>query len=230
MRIRTIVSWMFGLSMLVNVGCGWFGAGEPSGGLAVVDLDEIAKQVGAESEIATALKYRETDLNSKLQVMRTNYIQQFKDRKDLYGENPTDEQNEQLVSINRQINLNLVNARQQAKSHLTTHRSELILKFREQVAPVAEQIAKERGLSIVVPRNEGWLLAVDDRIDITDDVANALKATWKPIVVTQPATAPSQPQIAGDAPQPTFETPNTFQPDNSVQPATHLEPTGAGQP
>ena len=230
MRIRTIVSWMISLSVLANVGCGWFGGDQPSGGLAVVDLDEIAKQVGAESEIASALKARETELNSKLQVMRANYVEQFKDRKELYGDNPTDQQSEQLVSINRQINLNLVNAKQQAKSHLSTHRSELILKFREQVAPIAEQVAKERGLSIVVPRNEGWLLAVDERIDITDDVAAALKATWKPIAITQPATTNSQPQIAGDQPQPTFETPNDFQPDNSVQPATHLEPAGAGQP
>ena len=229
MRARMLGTLACGLLIVSSSGCGWFEGPQSAGGLAVVDLDEVARQVGADGEIAQALQTREASLNSQLQVMKANYVQQLKDRKELYGENPTEAQSQQLVSINRQINMNLISAQQKATSHLTSHRSELILKFRGQVGPIAEQIAKQRGLSIVVPKNDGWLLAVDESVDITNDVAEALKPNWKPIVLPSAAPAPTtdSPRIAAEGMENTRDTHNFSNPAESgtgvVQPAGHFE-------
>ena len=221
MRTKTIFTLGCGLLTLVNFGCGWFGSSHPSGGVAVVDLDEVARQVGADGEIAQAVQARETSLNSQLKVMKATYVHQLKERKNLYGENPTEAQSEQLVSINRQFNLNLATAQQKASQHLSSHRSQLILKFREQVGPVAEEIAQQKGLSIVVPKNEGWLLAVDEDVDITMEVADALKQQWNPIVNTVPAESPQVATGTGS------EQPRT---DPGVGGANPVQPAGFEQP
>ena len=221
MRTRMFASIACGLFTVANVGCGWFGGSQPSGGVAVVDLDEVARQVGADSEIVQAVQAREASLNSQLKVMKANYVQQLKERKSLYGEQPNEEQSKQLDSITRQVNLNLVTAQQKATSHLSSHRGELIMKFREQVGPVAQQIANERGLAIVVPKNDGWLLAVDENVDITNEVAESLKSQWKPIVSSASAPAP---QVAGQTPagqsisQPAASGPSGVQPAGYEQP------------
>ena len=212
MRLRMLAACVVALATVWNVGCN-----QPTGGVAVVDLDEVARQVGASDEITQALKAREASLNNQLQSIKSNYVQQFEDRKALYGEQPTDEQSAQLVSISRQFNLNLVNAQRQAASHITSHRTKLIMQFREQVGPVAQEIAKGHNLSVVVPKNDGWLLSVDDSVNITDEVATSLKATWKPIVSTEVIHG-GQPNVV--ATQPT----NGPQQGSGVQPATHTEP------
>jgi len=230
MRVRNI-SWLaVGLMAMINSGCGWFGGNEPSGGVAVVDLDEVARHVGADVEIAQAVKAREANLNSQLNTMKTNYVQQLKHRKELYGDEPTDEQSNQLVSISRQINVNLATAKRKAVDHLSSHRSKLIMQFREQVSPVARDIAKQRGLSLVVPKNEGWLLAVDESVDITDEVATSLKAIWKPITTIDTSSDAAQPQVAGNPPAgnaPAESAPPAH--SHGVQPAGHHEPATPGQ-
>ncbi len=206
------------LSVVASSGCGWFGAAPPSGGVAVVDLDEVANLIGANDEIAQALKVRESGLNTRLKSLQINYVEQFKERKTLYGSEPTEEQTAQLVSIGRRINLDMANAQRHAKGQLSNHRSELILQFRGQVSPIAEEIASQRGLSLVVPKNDGWLLYVDETVDITDEVAAKLKDTWTPIV----------PAAAGTAQQPQVVT-SPAEPPGGVQPAAHHEPAPPSQ-
>ena len=218
MRAQFVGPFAITILLALNTGCGWFGPAQPSGGVAVVDLDVIAEQVGADAEIAQALKAREVQLNSQLKTIKTNYLQQFEQRKTLYGESPSDAQSKQLVTIGQQINLNLANAQRQAAGQLTNHRSELVMKFRKRVGPVAQQIAKERGLSIVVPKNDGWLLAVDDTVNITDEVATSLKDDWKPISLTAEGS-PQPPQVVTQPSQAPGDTSG-----QGVQPASHEEP------
>lgn len=213
---------LVGLAALASGGCGWFGGGQPSGGVAVVDLDEIASQVGAGDEIAQALKSREVALNAQLKSMKTSYVQQFQERKALYGDEPTKDQNIQLVSIGRQINTNLATAKRQAANDLSNQRSQLIKKFRAQVSPIAEEVAGGRGLSLVVPKNEGWLLYADEAIDITDEVAAKLKDNWQPIAAE--ALATPQPRVAANPAAPAGN-----QPTYNVQPAEYEAPVPSGQ-
>lgn len=205
---------VFGLLLLS--GCGWFGGGTPksSGGVAVIDLDEIARQVGASDEMSQALLAHETALNSQLQTLKTSYVQQLQAKKDELGSEPTPEDNQRLVALSQQATANLANAQQQAKGHLTKRRADLVIEFRKRVAPVAKQIAAERGLTLVIPRNEGMILAVDEQVDITAAVATALKPNWQALVLPATGTAPpaAASQMASD--------PSA----SEVQPANHTTP------
>ena len=165
------------LAAVCLTGCGWMEGS--SGGVAVVDLDAVAKQIGATDEISQALKSRESNLNGQLQSLKANYVQQLEAKKIEFGQEPNEEQNTQLVAMGRQINLNLVKAQRTAQGNLNVHRAQLVAKFREQVIPIAEEIAQARGLTIVVPKNDSLILSVDDSVNITDEVAQQLKPIWK---------------------------------------------------
>ncbi|HTN01690.1 MAG TPA: hypothetical protein VL132_07420, partial [Planctomycetaceae bacterium] len=62
-------------------------------------------------------------------------------------------------------------------------------------------IAAKRGLGIVVPKNEGFLLSVDPGVDITAEVLEALKARRPaaPAVAAPAAAAVAAPMPSDDA-------------------------------
>ena len=64
----------------------------------------------------------------------------------------------------------------EAGTKLNQYRQDQIAKFRTEIKPLAQEIAAKRGLSIVIPKNEGLLLSVDPGVDITDDVIKAYLA------------------------------------------------------
>jgi Skp family chaperone for outer membrane proteins len=218
-QFSAAANFLICLSAVLFGGCGWFG-GSPSnstGGVAVIDLDEIARQVGASEEMNQALLAHETALNTQLQSLKTSYVQQLQAKKEEFGSEPTTEDNQRLAALSQQATVNLASAQQQAKGHLTKRRADLVIEFRKRVAPVAKQIAAERGLTLVIPRNEGMILAVDDQVDITSAVATALKPQWQAIVPPKTGSAPpvATPQMADG------------QATSDVQPASHASPLEA---
>jgi Skp family chaperone for outer membrane proteins len=220
MRKAMIVAVVVGGAIMNLTGCGDPSAAksQATGGVAVIDLDEVARQVGAGDEMSQAIQSHEAALNSQLQTLKASYVQQIQAKKDELGSEPTPEENQQLASLSQQATINLASAQQQAKGHLTKHRADLVIQFRKRVAPVAKQIAAERGLSIVIPRNDGMIVAVDDQIDITTAVAAALKPQWQALITPAAGTTlPTQPppQMADDGLS------------SAVQPASHDAPLEA---
>ena len=212
-KLSATAMFFFCLCVPLFGGCGWFGGSQSksTGGVAVIDLDEIARQVGASEEMSQALIAHEAALNTQLQSLKTSYVQQLQAKKEELGGEPTTEDNQRLAALSQQATVNLASAQQQAKGHLTKRRAALVVEFRKRVAPIAKQIATERGLTLVIPRNEGMILAVDDQVDITSAVATALKPQWQALV---PAASPS-----ASTPQMALE-----QPASDVQPASHTTP------
>jgi Skp family chaperone for outer membrane proteins len=145
-----------------------------AGSVAVIDLDAVAQQVGRNAEMAELLKQSETALNEQLQAAQKSYQDQIHAKREEYGERPTDEQLHQLAQLQRQANLNLNQARNQAESDLRIQRTQLINRFREEVKPVARAVAAERGLSIVVTKNDTVVFTYESSVDITAAVGEAL--------------------------------------------------------
>lgn len=195
---------MLAAGALFSVGCGsQFGgstASSTKGGLAVIDLDVVAKSIGRTQEMNDTLSVRKSALDQALQRGQADLKRQLADKKDEFGENATDEQKAQLAQMERVAGNQLVQAARKAQAQLEDEKQKMIAQFRAEVRPVAQQVASERGLGVVIPKNEGFLLSVDPGVDITADVVKAYgskkptsptaaKTTAKPI----PETA-EQPQ------------------------------------
>lgn len=177
---------------LFSVGCGsQFGGASASsakGGLAVIDLDVVGKSIGRTQEMNDALNVRKSALDQALQSGQAKLKQLITDKKDEFGETPTDEQKAQLAQLSRDANAQLVQATRKAQAQLEQERQTMIAQFRAEVRPIAQQVASERGLGVVIPKNEGFLLSVDPGVDITADVVKAY-GSKKPA----PAKAPVKP-------------------------------------
>ncbi|MEN6405338.1 MAG: OmpH family outer membrane protein [Thermoguttaceae bacterium] len=187
---RRMVTW----SVVVSLGClavggcgnnGWssfFGAGGSRlSGVAVVDLDEVARQLGRDASMLKQMNEGQTSLNQQLRTLQASFQEKYQQTaRDLTsqpapnGANP-DAKKQQLAGLEREMGLQLNRAKQTAQNNLNAYRQQLIQQFREEVAPVAKTIAAERGLGVVVTKNDTVLLTFDDAHDITAEVVAKLR-------------------------------------------------------
>ena len=188
---------------MLAVGCG-FQNGQPqassSGGLAVLDLDVIARSIGRTSQIEEAFTTQQNGLKLQLQKVQADFSKQIEDKKLEYGENPTEEQLKELAGMNRNAITQFTQLNRKAESELAKYRTKLVADLRSEIRPIAQEVAASKGLSIVIPKNEGFLLSVDPGVDITADVLRAYQ-TRKP-APTAAVAAPSQPVKAPAKPAP----------------------------
>ena len=184
--MRTILLTILVVCPLLILGCN--NAGEQSGRVAVVDLDQVAIKVGRVATIKTAVDKREADLNRQLASAKASYEKQLVEAKGKLGEEPSQEQQQQFAQLKLQANKQLKQIAQQAKQHLDQHRAQLRLQFRNEAKAVARQVAKEKGLSIVVTKNDSVVLVYDDAADITSDVVQRLQVLSSP-----PSRTPTAP-------------------------------------
>lgn len=150
---------------------------KPTVGIAVIDLDEVAKQLGSDQQIVTAIKKREEVLNGKLSEIAKAYTDEFKKQKAVLDAQPAEENAVQLASYQKQVNQNFSTAKAQAQQNLSQHRQQLIEQFRDAVRPAARKVAQQRGLSVIVTKQEPLLYDFTDEADITNEVIEVLRAS-----------------------------------------------------
>ena len=150
------------------------------GAVGVVDLDAVARRIGRDVEIQETLRRRQTALNEQLSVMQASHQQQLNEAQEQLDERPPGERTSRLNRLQRQASARVREARQRADRDLRTHRRQMVQAFRDVIAPVANQVASERGLSIVVTRNDSVILTFHPSVDITNAVVARMLET-KPV-------------------------------------------------
>lgn len=181
---------------------GWTSASrgaKAAGGVAVVDLDEVARRLGRLDEIGGELRQREASLNQQLQAMQSSYRQQYQDKLNQLAQAPPEasvgrsEQEQQLQVVQQKMNVQLLQAKKQAQTNLNSYQLTLINRFRAEVKPIAQEVAAQRGFSVVVPKLDQVLFAFDPAVDITDEVARRMlvaSRTPQTAAAAAPATQP----------------------------------------
>ena len=191
-----------------------------TGGVAVIDLDEVARQLGRELSIKQSLTAREASLNQQLESMRVQYANLLNQRKQELTEQPASGEIAQVQAFEKQAVAKIQQARQQAQNHLLTEKKDLITAFREEVKPVAAEVAAKRGLSIVISKNETFLFAFDDGVDITHDVVMEMRNNGAAQPAASPASTPDSTSPAAPAsPEGLGSAPQRFNPPAAAQPA-----------
>jgi Skp family chaperone for outer membrane proteins len=149
---------------------------QPTGRVGIIDLDVVAKLLGRDKQLVQTVKQQELALNQQLQTMQASYVEQFNAKQQEYGPQPTVEQAKHLQTLKNQINTHLLQTKQKAQISLNQHRSGVVKQFQEEVRPFAQQVAAQRELTLIVPKNDGLVFAVDPAVDISADVAKAMQA------------------------------------------------------
>ena len=92
----------------------------------------------------------------------------------------TAEQQRELEALVNALNTQLVRARSTGQQALNQQQVALIQGFRNKIRPIAISIARERGFSIVITKNEAVLFAYDEAFDITEDVIRRMATPMVP--------------------------------------------------
>lgn len=152
------------------------GGAAVSGGVAVIDLDEVARRLGDDVQIIEDVKRRETRLNDELQTLQVSYTRQLEDKQREFGYSANEEQQKELQQLDMSLGTKLQQAQLDAQRELAMLQNSLVQRLRERVRPVARDVAKSRGLSTIVVKNLDVLFYHDEAHDITNEVVEKLLA------------------------------------------------------
>ena len=216
---RVLVSALVAGAM-VFAGCGdkSDGGASSSGRVAVVDLNKILEDIGQRARIEEASQVRQRNLELSVRVLEQNaqaklisLVEEVGERPKMAGYEPTDAEKKRIDEWVAKMQ-NLERARldagnkirqafnQQRQANQQVIRAE-ITEMRDRISPLAQRIARERGLDIVIDKSS--VLAHESAIDITvavfEEVNELLKAGEFPTVtipellqvVRQPTTDPA---------------------------------------
>ncbi len=177
-----------------------------NGGVAILDIDAVARELGVEGSVKSSLQTMQDNLNMELKKTQANFQAQMKNAETQAGPNPNDIQKRQLLQANQQLNAEFNRLKGQAQQTLAKERITKINQFREKLKPLALEAAKAKGLSIVIMKVTPPVYAYTDSVDITlDTIDRAVKAGLK---VKAASAAPT----AAPAPAPTKPTPAPAKP------------------
>ena len=176
-----------------------FGAGaagswltRSQGGVAVVDLDKVAKELGRDVLMVNDLKANQGLLANRLAAVEKNAVEQLNKMKADLGETPADDKKLEFAKTAQGAQIQFNNLQKQAVAAIGQRRDILVASFRAEARPVAEKIGKAHGANAVMTRNDAFLFSFDNTIDITDAVIAEMRAN--------PAKPAAQPAPAATAP------------------------------
>jgi len=189
MSVRAVACLMMGAVLAAGTGCNKTdsmaeAATAPSpkatqgvGGVGVVDLDSLAKQLGRDQEMSKAVQERLSALNERLGKLRDSLERLIDEKRTSFGDEVSDDERQQLISMQERMDTQLLESKRKAEVELANYKQALIDQFREQAKPILRDVATARGLSIVVPKNNGLLLTIDPSVELTDEVAKRILAS-----------------------------------------------------
>ncbi len=200
--------------------------GQAARGVAVIDIDTVAKQVGRFDAISQQVSEKTKSLNSELAQEQLEYRNEVQEAERALSAGATDEQVARVTQLKRARATMLLRSRKQAQANLSKFRAEQIQSFREEVKPIAQQVASARGLSLVVSKNDSVVFSYEPTIDITSDVIARMQSMRKGATRgTQTRATPlNSPSLPAAPPQQRSAQPSTLQP-TTTQPRL-TPPTG----
>jgi Skp family chaperone for outer membrane proteins len=196
------------LAAATLTGCGWKGDDRPAataGAVAVIDLDEIAQRLGSDREIAESITKRQSALHQQLVDLAKSYNEQISAKKKELPVAAAEQSEVTVAAWQQQANANLNQVKRRAEADLKNHRTKLVQQFRDSIKPTARRVAQQRGLSVIVTKNDSVIYDFTAAADITDAVVDELLANAstpsKAAATAAPASAPQQASRPAEAPR-----------------------------
>lgn len=151
--------------------------------LLLVDFSSLLQATSMDTKIDAQLKEAGQRLESQLKQAAKDMNTQLKDAQEKAGKKPSLKQQKelnQLATISRE---RMINLKQNANTELLQLRANIFKQLRDQIKPIAEKIAHQRGAKAVMLVDQS-MLWFDHGVDITADVLAKVRAhplTLKPL-------------------------------------------------
>jgi Skp family chaperone for outer membrane proteins len=167
--MKNVAQTLLILACLTNFGCD-HSTHSGNGPVAVVDLDAIARKIGKDKQMLEMIEQRQVSLNDQVIAAQNSLIEQLNQKKSELGK-IGDEESRQLLQLQGQANSILATTRTQAQTNLTSFQQEVVDRFRNEIKPVAMELATQKGCRVVLSKNDSVVFAFDETVDLTDEVA-----------------------------------------------------------
>jgi Skp family chaperone for outer membrane proteins len=162
-------------------------------GTAIIDLGVIAKATGEEDKIKEQAQVRRDELAAQLDAELAALEAQLNEERGKLGDSPSDEARQQFQQLTAQAQQQYGQAQQQAQQQAQRYENELVTQLREKIKPLAEEVARSRGASVVFLADV-TLFWNDESADITDEVIGKLRAD--PSILADEPAAAAEPEPA----------------------------------
>jgi len=143
--------------------------------VGIIDMERASQETGNTDAAIEALDKLRATLQQQLQDVQSGFQQRFQESQQKAGETPTDEQKKQLSQLATEAQDTLSKAQENATETLKKKQTELFQSLHATVQAVANRIARQRGMNIVLLKNSSLILTNDEQTDITDAVIEAMK-------------------------------------------------------
>lgn len=177
-------------SILLLLSCACLAApaiAQTNGGVAVVDIDAVAKELGIADAVIRDLQVAQTDLNNQLANAKSQLQAKMNQAEAQAGQLATPQQRQELINFNRQLNQEYDRYQANARQILTNTRVTKIREFQDKLKPIAEAEAKKKGLHVVLMKVSPPIFTFTADVDITEEVTAAAKAAG---IKADPSPAP----------------------------------------
>lgn len=168
------------------------------GGVAVLDIDDVARQLGVEEKVRVDLLNMQNNLNADLKRTQETMQKQMAGVEEAAGASPTEEQKRQIVATNQQLNEEFNRLKAQAQNTLAQERVRMINDFRVRLEPIALKAAQEIGLEVVLMKVTPPVFTYANTVDITQATAKLALEAGMQVKAAEVVNAPAPP--AGGAP------------------------------
>ncbi len=170
-----------------------------TGGVAIVDLEEVARALGRDKEIVSSLQAQKGALSQQLVAAQQQVNQELTQIRNGLGQSPSPDAVRDLQVKAANYQQQLTKMQNQASVVLNEHGKKVLKEFRDSAKPVAVEVAREKGLTTVMTKDDGVIFAFDETVDITKDVIARMQAA-APVAATpapaEPAQQPATPAVA----------------------------------
>ena len=142
--------------------------------IAVVDVDAVAHALGRDVSMREQLTSASEELSSEVRGLAQELKDNFEAERQRIGDNPTQEQREQLARLGLEAQARVQQSQTAAQRKAQELQVQLARQIQDEVRPVAGEVARERGAALVLSAT--FVLWAEATTDITAAVIERMKA------------------------------------------------------
>jgi len=146
--------------------------------IAVVDLQSVAKSLGRDEKIASAINTANARLNQQIETLSAELRKNIDEKKAALGDKPEKEDEQAYIQLIQKSNAKLNQVRQLAAQKSQQVKTLLIIEFRKEASDAAASLAKTLKFKAVLGLHDG-LLWSENTLDITDKVTAVMMKSKK---------------------------------------------------
>ena len=176
--LKKLISVVVVTTTLVLVGCNQgdtaTSQNEKSYAVAIIDVDQVVNATNLRNNIESAVAERQQALQNQLNDVQKTLQAQYDAKRQSFGGNLTDAQNNELANFLSNLNGQFDQNREELNTQLARFRQELNQKTVSEIRPIAQAVAAKIGANIVLHQNNDTVLSATKSVTITEDVIAAI--------------------------------------------------------